>query len=86
MGDAKVGVAVNVGAGVITCNYDGKNKYKTVIEDGAFIGSNAALVAPVKIGKNVTIGAGSTINKNVSDNSLGIARARQSEISNWKKK
>lgn len=85
VGDAVVGESVNVGAGVITCNYDGQNKHQTQIGDGAFIGSNAALVAPVKIGKNVTIGAGSTINKDVSDNSLGIARARQSEINDWKK-
>lgn len=84
VGDATIGENVNIGAGVITCNYDGVNKYQTEIADGAFIGSNTALVAPVNIGENVTIGAGSTINKNVKANSLGIARAKQTEIADWK--
>ncbi|MEY3962291.1 MAG: UDP-N-acetylglucosamine diphosphorylase, partial [Pseudomonadota bacterium] len=71
---------VNVGAGTITCNYDGKNKYKTKILDNAFIGSNSSLVAPVKIGKNVVIGAGSTITKNVKNNALALSRVSQKEF------
>ncbi|HOJ85573.1 MAG TPA: bifunctional UDP-N-acetylglucosamine diphosphorylase/glucosamine-1-phosphate N-acetyltransferase GlmU [Elusimicrobiales bacterium] len=77
VGDTDMGEGVNIGAGTITCNYDGKNKHKTIISDGAFIGSNTNLVAPVKIGKNSLIGAGSTITEDVPDNSLAIARARQ---------
>lgn len=83
IGDAKVGKGVNVGAGTITCNYDGKNKYETILEDGAFIGSNTNLVAPVKIGKNAVTGAGSTINTDVPANSLGVERAKQKNIQNW---
>jgi bifunctional UDP-N-acetylglucosamine pyrophosphorylase/glucosamine-1-phosphate N-acetyltransferase len=77
LGDAEVGAGTNVGAGTITCNYDGVNKHKTVIEDGAFIGSNTALVAPVTIGAGAYVGAGSTITKNVPPGKLGIGRARQ---------
>ena len=77
IGDATVGKNVNIGAGTITCNYDGKNKFQTVIQDDVFVGSNVNLVAPVNIGKKVLIAAGSTITDNVSPNKLTIARARQ---------
>ena len=86
VGDASIGNDVNIGAGVITCNYDGKNKNKTKILDGAFIGSNTALVAPIKIGKKAVVGAGSTLNKNVKDKSLALTRANQLEIKNYKRK
>jgi len=85
LGDATIGEHVNIGAGTITCNYDGKNKFKTVINDGVFVGSNSCLVAPVTLGENSTIGAGSVITKNVSANSLAIGRSRQVEKANWKK-
>ncbi|MDQ7031853.1 MAG: bifunctional UDP-N-acetylglucosamine diphosphorylase/glucosamine-1-phosphate N-acetyltransferase GlmU [Desulfonauticus sp.] len=77
LGDSEIGEGVNIGAGTITCNYDGKKKYKTTIEDMAFIGSNTALVAPVSIGKRALIGAGSTITKDVPEGHLAIARAKQ---------
>jgi bifunctional UDP-N-acetylglucosamine pyrophosphorylase/glucosamine-1-phosphate N-acetyltransferase len=77
LGDAEVGAKTNVGAGTITCNYDGVNKHKTIIEEGAFIGSNTALVAPVTIGAGAYVGAGSTITKNVPPGTLGLTRARQ---------
>ncbi|WP_456324051.1 bifunctional UDP-N-acetylglucosamine diphosphorylase/glucosamine-1-phosphate N-acetyltransferase GlmU [Desulfonauticus submarinus] len=77
LGDANIGPNVNIGAGTITCNYDGKNKHQTIIKEGAFIGSNSALVAPVQIGKHALIGAGSTITKDVPDNKLAIARSKQ---------
>jgi bifunctional UDP-N-acetylglucosamine pyrophosphorylase/glucosamine-1-phosphate N-acetyltransferase len=77
LGDTEIGQDVNVGAGTITCNYDGFNKHKTFIDDKAFIGSNSSLVAPVKIGKDVIIGAGSVIVKDVEDDDLSIARGRQ---------
>jgi len=83
LGDTEVGEGANIGAGTITCNYDGVNKFKTVIGDGAFIGSNSALVAPANIGKNATVGAGSVITKEVEDNELGLGRAKQRNISNW---
>ncbi|TVP59505.1 MAG: UDP-N-acetylglucosamine diphosphorylase/glucosamine-1-phosphate N-acetyltransferase [Halomonadaceae bacterium] len=83
IGDAELGEQVNVGAGTITCNYDGVNKHKTQIGDGTFIGSNTALVAPVTLGKNTTTGAGSTISKDVADGELAIGRARQRNITNW---
>ena len=86
VGDSFLGNNVNIGAGTITCNYDGKNKNKTKILDGAFIGSNTALVAPVKIGKKSVIGAGSAITKNVKDKSLALTRANQLEIKNYKRK
>jgi len=85
IGDATIGAGVNVGAGTITCNYDGVNKHRTVIEDGVFIGSNAALVAPVTIGKGATIGAGSTITKNAPPGELTVARPRQATIPGWKR-
>ena len=86
VGDALVGKNVNIGAGTITCNYDGKNKNKTKISDGAFIGSNTALVAPIKIGKKSVVGAGSTLTKSVKNKSLSLTRAKQIEIKNYKRK
>lgn len=85
IGDAEIGAGVNIGAGTITCNYDGVNKSKTVIEDGAFIGSNTALVAPVTVGKNATIGAGSIITSDAPQGELTIARARQQTLEGWKR-
>jgi bifunctional UDP-N-acetylglucosamine pyrophosphorylase/glucosamine-1-phosphate N-acetyltransferase len=85
LGDTIIGEKVNIGAGTITCNYDGVNKSQTIIEDGAFIGSNSSLVAPVKIGKNATVGAGSTINKTVNDDDLAVARGKQINIKGWKR-
>ena len=80
IGDSEIGEKVNVGAGTITCNYDGQYKHKTIIGDGAFIGSNTALVAPVKVGAGALIGAGSTITRDVPENNLGIARTRQKNL------
>ncbi len=85
IGDATIGSEVNIGAGVITCNYDGANKHRTVIEDGVFVGSNSALVAPVTIGKDATIGAGSTIGKNAPAGELTVARARQQTLPGYKR-
>ena len=85
IGDTEIGKMVNVGAGTITCNYDGANKYKTRIGDGAFIGSGVELVAPVEIGAGATIGAGSTITKNVEDNQLALQRSRQKVVPGWNK-
>lgn len=85
LGDATVGHRVNVGAGTITCNYDGANKHHTEIGDDVFVGSDSQLVAPVTIGKGVTIGAGATITKDVSDNVLVISRVKQREISGWER-
>ena len=86
IGDALIGKDVNIGAGTITCNYDGKKKNTTKILDGAFIGSNTALIAPIKIGKKALVGAGSTLTKNVKDKSLALTRVNQVEIKNYKKK
>ena len=85
VGDAEVGVGVNVGAGTITCNYDGVNKSLTEIGDGAFIGSNSALVAPVKVGAGATVGAGSTITKAVDQDQLAVTRAKQINLKNWQR-
>lgn len=85
IGDSIIGKTVNVGAGTITCNYDGANKHQTQIGDNAFIGSNSALVAPVKIGKGATIGAGSTITSDTPDEVLTIERANQKSIPGWKR-
>jgi len=85
LGDASVGAGVNVGAGTITCNYDGVNKHRTTIEDGAFIGSNSALVAPITIGKDATVGAGSTLTKNAPPGELTVARSKQTTIPDWKR-
>ena len=86
VGDAVLGKNVNIGAGTITCNYDGKKKNKTKISDGAFVGSNTTLIAPIKIGKKVIIGAGSALTKNVRDKSLALTRSSQIEIRNYKRK
>ena len=86
VGDASVGESSNIGAGTITCNYDGVNKNKTNISDNVFIGSNTSLVAPVKIDKNSTVGAGSVITGNVKKNSLALTRSKQQEIKNYKRK
>ena len=86
IGDTSIGKNVNIGAGTITCNYDGKRKNKTKILDGAFIGSNTSLIAPIKIGKKAIIGAGSALNKNVKDKSLSLTRSNQVEIKNYKRK
>ncbi len=83
LGDAEVGVGVNVGAGTITCNYDGANKWPTVIQDGAFIGSGSMLVAPVVVGAGATVGAGSTLTGNAPPQKLTLARARQTTVENW---
>ncbi len=85
LGDAQVGAGVNIGAGTITCNYDGVNKSTTVIGDRAFIGSNSALVAPVEIGAGATIGAGSVITRNAPADRLSVARARQVALDGWKR-
>ncbi|MFN2362437.1 MAG: bifunctional UDP-N-acetylglucosamine diphosphorylase/glucosamine-1-phosphate N-acetyltransferase GlmU [Marinobacter sp.] len=85
VGDATLGRNVNVGAGTITCNYDGVNKYRTVLGDGVFVGSNTSLVAPVSLADNVTIGAGSTITRNVEAGELAVARGRQRNINNWER-
>jgi len=86
VGDTKIGKKVNIGAGTITCNYDGIKKNKTIIDDGVFIGSNSSLVAPVKLEKKSIIGAGSVITKKVSKNSLALTRADQIEKKNYKRK
>lgn len=85
VGDAELGSQVNIGAGTITCNYDGVNKFKTTIKDGVFVGSNTALVAPVTLGVNATIGAGSVITSDVPDHDLAVARGKQKNISGWKR-
>ncbi|HAF17647.1 MAG TPA: bifunctional UDP-N-acetylglucosamine diphosphorylase/glucosamine-1-phosphate N-acetyltransferase GlmU, partial [Peptococcaceae bacterium] len=86
VGDTIVGEGVNIGAGTITCNYDGVKKYQTVIEDGVFVGSNTNLVAPVRVGKDAVIGAGSTITKDVPSGSLALERNKQTVIPDWKEK
>ena len=86
VGDASLGKNVNIGAGTITCNYDGFKKNRTIIKDKAFIGSNTSLIAPVKIEKNSIVGAGSAITKKVSANSLSLTRSSQVEIKNYKRK
>ena len=86
LGDTEVGDGTNIGAGTITCNYDGKDKHKTVIGDGSFIGSNSSLVAPITVGSNATVAAGSVINKDVPDNALGFGRAKQENKKDWSKK
>lgn len=85
LGDAIIGAGVNVGAGTITCNYDGVNKFTTEIGDDAFIGSNSSLVAPVAIGKGATVGAGSVITNDVADNQLAVSRGKQRNIDGWQR-
>jgi bifunctional UDP-N-acetylglucosamine pyrophosphorylase/glucosamine-1-phosphate N-acetyltransferase len=86
LGDATIGAKVNVGAGTITCNYDGKTKHQTVIEDGAFIGSDSQLIAPVTIGRDAYVGAGSSITEDVPPGALAVARGRQVNKEGWVKK
>ena len=86
IGDASIGKSVNVGAGTITCNYDGVKKYKTKIKDNVFIGSNSSLVAPITLADNSIIGAGSVITRNVSKKSLALTRSQQLELKNYKRK
>ncbi len=85
LGDAEIGAGVNVGAGTITCNYDGVNKWVTRIGDGVFVGSNSALVAPIEIGDNATIGAGSVVTRNAPEGQLTVARAKQVSIAGWQR-
>ena len=85
LGDAVIGEKVNIGAGTITCNYDGVNKFQTTVEDGVFVGSNSSLVAPVTLGKDATIGAGSVITSNAPAGELTVSRARQASISDWRR-
>ncbi|PKG79317.1 bifunctional N-acetylglucosamine-1-phosphate uridyltransferase/glucosamine-1-phosphate acetyltransferase [Shewanella sp. Actino-trap-3] len=85
LGDAQIGAGVNIGAGTITCNYDGANKFITTIEDGVFVGSDTQLIAPVTIGKNATLGAGSTITKDVGEDELVITRVKQRHITGWQR-
>lgn len=85
VGDATVGSRVNIGAGTITCNYDGANKFRTVIEDDAFIGSDSQLVAPVRVGKGATLGAGTTLTKDAPEGKLTVSRAKQITIENWQR-
>ena len=86
IGDSMIGKSVNVGAGTITCNYDGVKKSKTKIKDNVFVGSNSSLVAPITIEENSVIGAGSVITKNVKKKSLALTRSQQTEIRNYKRK
>ena len=83
LGDATIGEEANIGAGVVTCNYDGAAKHRTDIGDGAFIGSDTMLVAPVRVGDRATTGAGSTITDDVPDEALGVGRAKQRNVPNW---
>ncbi len=85
IGDSEIGKNVNIGAGTITCNYDGANKFKTIIGDNAFIGSDTQLVAPVTVGKGATIGAGSTITRDTPDAKLTLSRSKQISIDNWQR-
>ena len=86
IGDSLIGQSTNIGAGTITCNYDGVSKNKTIIEDNVFIGSNSSLVAPLKIRRNAVIGAGSVITKNVNKNTLALTRPNQVQKKNYKRK
>ena len=85
LGDTEIGCSVNIGAGTITCNYDGANKHKTIIEDEVFIGSNTALVAPIRIAQNATVGAGSTLSKDVDENILALTRGAFRQIKGWRR-
>jgi bifunctional UDP-N-acetylglucosamine pyrophosphorylase/glucosamine-1-phosphate N-acetyltransferase len=85
VGDAELGRRVNIGAGTITCNYDGVNKHKTIIEDEAFIGSDTQLVAPVTVGRGATIGAGTTLTKDAPAGELTVSRSRQVSVPGWKR-
>jgi bifunctional UDP-N-acetylglucosamine pyrophosphorylase/glucosamine-1-phosphate N-acetyltransferase len=86
IGDAHIGAKANIGAGTITCNYDGFNKYRTQIGEGAFVGSNSSLVAPVKIGAGAYVGSGSVVTKNVPDDALVVGRSQQTVRDGWAKR
>jgi bifunctional UDP-N-acetylglucosamine pyrophosphorylase/glucosamine-1-phosphate N-acetyltransferase len=86
LGDAVIGEKVNIGAGTITCNYDGEKKYTTVIEDGAFVGSDSQLVAPVTIGRGAYVGSGTTVREDVPAGALSVSAGKQRNIPDWKKK
>jgi bifunctional UDP-N-acetylglucosamine pyrophosphorylase/glucosamine-1-phosphate N-acetyltransferase len=83
LGDASIGAKANIGAGTITCNYDGVNKHKTVVEAGAFIGSDSQLVAPVTVGRDAFVGAGTTVTVNVPSGALALSRVKQVNIDGW---
>ena len=85
LGDATIGAGVNIGAGVITANYDGVNKFKTEIKDNAFVGTNSTLVAPITVEENGFVAAGSTVTKNIEKDGLAIARGKQRNIEGWKR-
>ncbi|HGY9312667.1 TPA: bifunctional UDP-N-acetylglucosamine diphosphorylase/glucosamine-1-phosphate N-acetyltransferase GlmU, partial [Escherichia coli] len=85
LGDAEIGDNVNIGAGTITCNYDGANKFKTIIGDDVFVGSDTQLVAPVTVGKGATIAAGTTVTRNVGENALAISRVPQTQKEGWRR-
>jgi bifunctional UDP-N-acetylglucosamine pyrophosphorylase/glucosamine-1-phosphate N-acetyltransferase len=85
IGDSEVGKNVNVGAGTIVCNYDGANKFRTVIEDDVFIGSDTQLVAPIRVGRGATLGAGTTLTKDAPPGELTLSRAKQVSIPGWKR-
>jgi bifunctional UDP-N-acetylglucosamine pyrophosphorylase/glucosamine-1-phosphate N-acetyltransferase len=85
LGDTEVGKDTNIGAGTITCNYDGKEKHKTIIGSDSFVGSNTSIVAPVTVGSNATVAAGSVITKDIPDNALGFGRSKQENKENWSK-
>jgi bifunctional UDP-N-acetylglucosamine pyrophosphorylase/glucosamine-1-phosphate N-acetyltransferase len=85
VGDADVGSKVNIGAGTITCNYDGANKYRTIIEDEVFIGSDTQLVAPVRVGRGATLGAGTTLTKDAPAGQLTVSRSKQISLEHWKR-
>jgi bifunctional UDP-N-acetylglucosamine pyrophosphorylase/glucosamine-1-phosphate N-acetyltransferase len=86
LGDAEIGSESNIGAGTITCNYDGKEKHQTKVGDSSFVGTNSSLVAPVTIGSNAYVAAGSVITKDVPDNALGVGRSKQVNKENWSNK
>jgi bifunctional UDP-N-acetylglucosamine pyrophosphorylase/glucosamine-1-phosphate N-acetyltransferase len=85
IGDATIGANVNVGAGTITCNYDGANKFRTVIEDDVFIGSDSQLVAPVTVGRGATLGAGTTLTRDAPPGQLTVSRVRQMSVAGWQR-
>lgn len=85
LGDADIGDRVNIGAGTITCNYDGANKFKTIIGDDVFVGSDTQLVAPVSVARGATIGAGTTVTRNVGEDELVISRVEQRHITGWQR-